>query len=170
MVNRAPNNMTGLLDQEDFENFDEMFQIIDDKSSESNTCRRSTEARQNTNDIHLIDKRNARERKRVENVNDAFKRLRSHIPYENKKKRLSKVKTLQTAMRYINYLAEKLHTSSYVNTNSMTSVNQNQIMTSLPVASSTDQHFYRVSSCGLDTGYVVSGTLCNVSIGLILVI
>ena len=40
---------------------------------------------------HLVARRNARERRRVQAVNGAFIRLRRHIPYGNKNKRLSKV-------------------------------------------------------------------------------
>lgn len=40
---------------------------------------------------HLVARRNARERRRVQAVNSAFVRLRRHIPYGNKNKRLSKV-------------------------------------------------------------------------------
>ncbi len=52
--------------------------------------------------VHLVQRRNARERRRVQAVNSAFVRLRRHIPHENKNKRLSKVKTLRTAIDYIN--------------------------------------------------------------------
>ena len=40
----------------------------------------------------LVQRRNARERRRVQAVNNAFVRLRRYIPYENKHKRLSKVR------------------------------------------------------------------------------
>ena len=53
---------------------------------------------------HLVARRNARERRRVQAVNSAFLRLRRHVPYENKHKRLSKVKTLHIAIDYIQYL------------------------------------------------------------------
>ncbi|XP_052251826.1 transcription factor 15-like [Dreissena polymorpha] len=53
---------------------------------------------------HLVAKRNARERRRVETVNNAFVRLRRHVPIEAKNKRLSKVKTLRYAIDYIKQL------------------------------------------------------------------
>ncbi len=53
---------------------------------------------------HLVARRNARERRRVQAVNNAFLRLRRHVPHENRHKRLSKVKTLRIAIEYINYL------------------------------------------------------------------
>lgn len=54
----------------------------------------------------LVAKRNARERRRVQAVNGAFSKLRRHIPYENKNKRLSKVKTLKIAIDYIHHLQD----------------------------------------------------------------
>ncbi|RUS76141.1 hypothetical protein EGW08_016111 [Elysia chlorotica] len=59
---------------------------------------------------HLVAKRNARERTRVQAVNSAFVKLRKHVPYEAKHKRLSKVKTLRLAIEYINHLQEILET------------------------------------------------------------
>ena len=41
---------------------------------------------------------------RVESVNSAFIRLRKIVPYENRNKRLSKAKTLRSAMEYIRQL------------------------------------------------------------------
>ncbi|CAG2182945.1 unnamed protein product, partial [Oppiella nova] len=51
--------------------------------------------------IHLVARRNARERRRVQAVNSAFVRLRKCVPIENRNKRLSKVKTLHRAIEYI---------------------------------------------------------------------
>ena len=56
----------------------------------------------------LVQKRNARERRRVQAVNGAFTKLRRHIPYENKNKRLSKVKTLKIAIDYIHHLEDMI--------------------------------------------------------------
>lgn len=56
----------------------------------------------------VVEKRNARERKRVQTVNGAFVRLRKFIPYENRHKRLSKVKTLRKAIEYIDHLQAML--------------------------------------------------------------
>lgn len=53
---------------------------------------------------HLVARRNARERRRVETVNNAFLRLRRHVPMETRNKRLSKVKTLRYAIEYIRQL------------------------------------------------------------------
>ena len=57
---------------------------------------------------HLVAKRNARERRRVQAVNSAFLRLRKRIPTENKHKRLSKVKTLKHAIDYIRKLSDMI--------------------------------------------------------------
>ncbi|XP_053213177.1 achaete-scute complex protein T4-like [Panonychus citri] len=60
---------------------------------------------------HLVARRNARERRRVQAVNSAFAVLRTFVPVENRNKRLSKVKTLQKAIEYISHLQELLNES-----------------------------------------------------------
>ena len=57
---------------------------------------------------HLVQRRNARERRRVQLVNDGFIRLRRKIPTEPRNKKLSKVKTLRSAINYIMHLQETL--------------------------------------------------------------
>lgn len=57
---------------------------------------------------HMVQRRNARERRRVQLVNDGFTRLRRKIPTEPRNKKLSKVKTLQCAINYILHLQETL--------------------------------------------------------------
>ncbi|XP_064489817.1 achaete-scute homolog 1a-like [Ornithodoros turicata] len=57
---------------------------------------------------HLVARRNARERRRVQAVNNAFSRLRKCVPVENRSKRLSKVKTLHRAIEYIHALQDIL--------------------------------------------------------------
>ena len=57
---------------------------------------------------HLVARRNARERRRVETVNNAFLRLRRHVPTDTKHKRLSKVKTLRNAIDYIKRLTDMI--------------------------------------------------------------
>ncbi|XP_077529367.1 uncharacterized protein LOC144141731 [Haemaphysalis longicornis] len=56
---------------------------------------------------HMVARRNARERRRVEAVNSAFSRLRKCVPVENRAKRLSKAKTLHKAIEYI-YALQRL--------------------------------------------------------------
>ena len=166
--------LSELLSEEGLEkmnNFNELFQLYDDESNESNACSSSEEGREKAKIHRVIDKRNARERRRVENVNDAFKRLRSRIPYENKDKRLSKVKTLQTAMRYINYLADMLNSSTYVNnkTTRLLSARPNKMPITFDTSFnqsfdwSTNHFRTSLSGRGLDTGHVISQHLCNVS-------
>ncbi|CAG0917042.1 unnamed protein product [Notodromas monacha] len=60
---------------------------------------------------HLVARRNARERKRVQAVNLAFIHLRRALPIESRGKRVSKVKTLKTAMDYIAHLVTILSSS-----------------------------------------------------------
>lgn len=57
---------------------------------------------------HMVQRRNARERRRVQLVNDGFTRLRRKIPTEPRNKKLSKVKTLQCAINYILHLQETI--------------------------------------------------------------
>ena len=56
----------------------------------------------------VVARRNARERKRVKLVNDGFMRLRKHVPTDPKNKKLSKVKTLRSAIDYIRQLQHVL--------------------------------------------------------------
>ena len=52
---------------------------------------------------------NARERKRMNGLNDAFERLQGHIPNLGNDRKLSKFETLQMAQTYIGALRELLH-------------------------------------------------------------
>ena len=55
----------------------------------------------------MVEKRNARERRRVHAVNLAFVKLRKALPFENKRgKRISKVRVLQKAIDYIQDMHE----------------------------------------------------------------
>lgn len=51
---------------------------------------------------------NARERRRMENLNKAFDRLRTHLPSLGNDRQLSKYETLQMAQTYINALCDLL--------------------------------------------------------------
>lgn len=73
--------------------------------------------------VHLVAKRNARERKRVQAVNMAFVRLRKCVPVENRAKRLSKVKTLHRAIEYISAL-ENLLKEADQESNPLMAINQ----------------------------------------------
>ena len=54
-----------------------------------------------------------RERKRMQNINDAFEDLRSHIPMLPYEKRLSKVDTLKHAISYIKFLNDLVKIKSF---------------------------------------------------------
>ncbi len=69
----------------------------------------------------VVERRNARERKRVEGVNSAFTKLRALIPYKNRHKRLSKVKTLNIAIDYIRSLEQVLKDDELISSPSPTS-------------------------------------------------
>ena len=55
-----------------------------------------------------VQRRNARERNRVKQVNSGFDHLRSHIPSAAKHKKMSKVDTLRHAVEYIQSLQNML--------------------------------------------------------------
>lgn len=55
---------------------------------------------------------NMRERRRMQNINEAFEGLRSHIPTLPYEKKLSKVDTLKLAISYINFLGEMVRNDS----------------------------------------------------------
>ena len=56
--------------------------------------------------IESVQRRNERERRRVNDVNSAFKELSKHIPFmvDNRKK-ISKINILRSAITYIEYLS-----------------------------------------------------------------
>ena len=58
---------------------------------------------------------NARERKRMNGLNDAFERLRQHIPELGNDRKLSKFETLQMAQTYISALRELVTQNKPVN-------------------------------------------------------
>ncbi|XP_043190133.1 transcription factor 21-like [Amphibalanus amphitrite] len=78
------------------------------------TCRRrvggpvSKHTGQKEKPVHLVQRRNARERRRVQAVNVAFSRLSKVVPLETRGKRISKVKTLHKAIEYIDQLRRLL--------------------------------------------------------------
>nr|CDJ96337.1 Basic helix-loop-helix dimerisation region bHLH domain containing protein [Haemonchus contortus] len=55
------------------------------------------------------ERRNARERNRVHQVNHGFDLLRTRVPKAGVSKKLSKADTLREAVRYIQYLQSLLH-------------------------------------------------------------
>ncbi|KAK6042277.1 Helix-loop-helix DNA-binding domain protein [Cooperia oncophora] len=55
------------------------------------------------------ERRNARERNRVHQVNHGFDLLRTRVPKAGINKKLSKADTLREAVRYIQYLQSLLH-------------------------------------------------------------
>ena len=72
------------------------------------TRRRRAAASAKQKEPAVVARRNARERKRVKLVNDGFMRLRKHVPTDPKNKKLSKVKTLRSAIDYIHHLQHLL--------------------------------------------------------------
>ncbi|XP_050443749.1 transcription factor Atoh1-like [Adelges cooleyi] len=82
--------------------------------SSKNKGSRSKDTPAGQKPAQVVARRNARERRRVQAVNWAFARLRKVVPLEeNKSKRMSKVKTLQLAIEYINQLQGVLSLSPH---------------------------------------------------------
>ena len=59
---------------------------------------------------HRRDAANARERKRMNGLNDAFERLREVVPNLNSEQKMSKIETLLMAQTYIKALAKLIET------------------------------------------------------------
>ena len=102
-------------DDEDDDDDDD--DLLDDGSSQDG--RRSSQSRSSARKLRELSlnpetkrKRrlaaNARERKRMNGLNDAFERLREHIPDLGNDRKLSKFETLQMAQTYIHALREIL--------------------------------------------------------------
>ena len=64
---------------------------------------------------YAIARRNERERNRVRHINSTFERLRKHLPSTGRKRKLSKVDTLRTAIRYIGHLQDILDQNEPLN-------------------------------------------------------
>ncbi|XP_059472481.1 protein lin-32-like [Neocloeon triangulifer] len=92
-------------DEDDLEDFDDEDDLEDDdKSSSSKGKRRSSKA---VSPVVMKKRRlaaNARERRRMLNLNNAFDRLRTVLPSLGNDRQLSKYETLQMAQSYINAL------------------------------------------------------------------
>ena len=78
-------------------------------------CRKSDSGRRRSSKtvtVDVVKKRrlaaNARERRRMNSLNDAFERLREVVPSLGSDRKLSKFETLQMAQTYIGALAELL--------------------------------------------------------------
>ena len=93
------------------DSFDDEDELVRKKSS------RSSQRRSRERHLHpevKVKRRhaaNARERKRMNGLNDAFERLRQHIPELGNDRKLSKFETLQMAQTYICALRELVTTN-----------------------------------------------------------
>jgi len=98
--------------------FDDEDSIADDDSdAQAKKLSRSSQRRSREKHLHpevKVKRRcaaNARERKRMNGLNDAFERLRQHIPELGNDRKLSKFETLQMAQTYISALRELVTTN-----------------------------------------------------------
>ncbi|XP_039259457.2 uncharacterized protein LOC120335903 [Styela clava] len=72
--------------------------------SEEKICDQSTSIPDIQKHPRSVARRNARERKRIKNVNQAFDNLRKRVPRGSKGNKISKVETLRSAIEYIRAL------------------------------------------------------------------
>lgn len=78
------------------------------KEGEPGKARRQLAMNANKGNPVINNRRNARERNRVKQVNEGFAFLRSHLPFTTNNKKTSKVDTLRTAIDYIQGLTDLL--------------------------------------------------------------
>ncbi|XP_037088211.1 achaete-scute homolog 2-like, partial [Pollicipes pollicipes] len=81
------------------------------KDGEPGKARRQLAMNLNKGGPVINNRRNARERNRVKQVNQGFAVLRAHLPAAPKSKKISKVDTLRGAIDYIQGLSELLAAS-----------------------------------------------------------
>lgn len=74
---------------------------------------------------------NLRERRRMQNINEAFEGLRAHIPTLPYEKKLSKVDILKLAISYITFLGEMVRKDKNGNVSGITQL-QRQAMKAPP--------------------------------------
>ncbi|XP_003739393.1 achaete-scute complex protein T3 [Galendromus occidentalis] len=89
---------------------------------------------------HLVARRNARERRRVQAVNGVFAKLRKCVPIENRSKRLSKVKTLHKAIEYIAALQRLLAESDPVTKDRQNNNNSNSSIATTIISHNNDDN------------------------------
>uniref|UniRef100_A0A1B0CK60 BHLH domain-containing protein n=1 Tax=Lutzomyia longipalpis TaxID=7200 RepID=A0A1B0CK60_LUTLO len=87
-----------------FHNFPPHSDSCDRWSPGSSGGKRRSKAPGASNEPQMVQIRNARERSRVRAVNEAYEKLRKVVPaISNRRKRVSKVKTLRKAAQYIQW-------------------------------------------------------------------
>ncbi|TMS33161.1 hypothetical protein L596_000931 [Steinernema carpocapsae] len=80
---------------------------------------------------HQVHRRNERERKRVQQINNGYVKLRDSLHnYQNNSRKLSKVETLKAAIAYIAKLQDALQNDSCVNNLSSPSVSDHSFSSS----------------------------------------
>lgn len=105
-----------------------------------------------------VAKRNARERKRIKNVNKAFDELRQHVPLGCHNKKISKVDTLQSAIEYIKALEQLVKQKRNVEDDKENDISSNQ--SNVP----SDQQARCLISCPGDNeeeAMYISSQLCQ---------
>uniref|UniRef100_A0A0K0F9W4 BHLH domain-containing protein n=1 Tax=Strongyloides venezuelensis TaxID=75913 RepID=A0A0K0F9W4_STRVS len=106
----------------------------------------SSSCRVNKNVPDQVEKRNERERKRVQQVNLGYIKLGEHVPkWRTNNKKLSKVETLREAAKYIQYLQNLLKESPKNYNNDIQVLKQNNNFNTSFSSSSDNESFYQTS-------------------------
>ena len=94
-----------------------------------------------------VARRNERERNRVKHINGTFSTLRQHLPCGAKNKKMSKVETLRSAIRYINHLRQILDAQDEDDVKSESDAVQSPHSTSATDCSDSDMNNIKSRSC-----------------------
>ena len=101
------------------DSFDSGFGDLFPQYAMTSGCTKKSKSNKSSGRMHplVVARRNERERNRVSNVNATFTTLRQHLPssYERAAKKMSKVETLRTAIRYIKHLRRILDATDDAN-------------------------------------------------------
>ena len=97
------------------DSFDSGFESLYAQYAMTSGCAKKSKSNKSSGRMHplVVARRNERERNRVSNVNATFTTLRQHLPSSSERaaKKMSKVETLRTAIRYIKHLRRILDTT-----------------------------------------------------------
>jgi len=112
--NREINIKMETEDDSEFDDDSSMNTFESDEEDDENSARRGRRRSSHKLVSPVVMKKrrlaaNARERRRMENLNKAFDRLRTHLPSLSNDRQLSKYETLQMAQSYIGALYELLN-------------------------------------------------------------
>ena len=96
--------------ENEYNNYDDLTGVGSNRRGNAKSNKRARREKMLPVEIRVKRRRaaNARERKRMNGLNDAFEKLRDHVPNLGNDRKLSKFETLQMAQTYINALRDIL--------------------------------------------------------------